>query len=335
MRKAYCALVLLFLAILLAACAAEPSTSDTENGSLIEEPPSPEAPAAEREAQSKNTLDDRGVDRQPGNAPTANPQNPVSLDKADSVENIEAPVERKIIRNADLQLESVSPDAVQQKISSIAEAKKGFVIQSRRSSSKIRNREGDTVVMSIRVPADKFSETLAEIRKTADRIIDESVTGRDVTEEFIDIEARLKTKKALEEQFLEIMKQSKSVQDALNVQRQLAAVRGEIEQIEGRKRFLENQASLSTIKVQIKTPTAISGSSSGFFYELKDAVRDGFDAALGFVLIMIRVLIAIIPFLLLVVLPILLVLRYLWRNYKKKRLAKKIADEIKEEKLED
>ena len=55
--------------------------------------------------------------------------------------------------------------------------------------------------MTIRVPAEKFNETLDEIRKTASRVIVETVKGQDVTEEFIDIEARLKTKKALKSNF--------------------------------------------------------------------------------------------------------------------------------------
>ena len=85
------------------------------------------------------------------------------------------------------------------------------------------------------------------------------------------------------------MKRSKSVQDALNVQRQLANVRGEIERIEGRKRFLENQANLSTINITLQTPTAISGSSSGFFYEFKKAISDGIEGALTIVLWLIRI----------------------------------------------
>ena len=75
-------------------------------------------------------------------------------------------------------------------------------------------------------------------------VIQKTVKGEDVTEEFIDIEARLKAKRALEQQFVEIMKRANSVNDALNVERQLSDVRGEIEKIEGRKRFLENRARL-------------------------------------------------------------------------------------------
>jgi Flp pilus assembly protein TadB len=190
--------------------------------------------------------------------------------------------------------------------------------------------------MQIRVPADKFQESLDEIRKTADRVLVETVSGKDVTEEFVDIEARLKTKKALEERFLEIMKTAKTVQDALNVERQLASVRTEIERIEGRKRFLESQTSLSTINIELQTPIAISASSTGFFYEVKEAISDGFEAALTFILFLIRVLIAILPFLILIVLPVLLLLRYFWRRSKKNRAARRILEEeLKEDQIID
>ena len=295
--------------------------------------------APEQEPVEESNLDSRDAGSDEKSEKTVSPgnENQVSIDKAgESKKDAATPVERKIIRNATLQLESGSPEDAQKKVTAIAEDKKGFVVQSRKSASDLKNRGRKTVMMTIRVPAESFNEALEEIRKTGDRLVDESVTGKDVTEEFIDIEARLRTKKALEERFLEIMKQSRSVKDALNVQRELANVRTEIERIEGRKRFLENQSSLSTIKISIATPTAISGSSSGFFYDLREAVSDGFDAALGFILILIRVLIALVPFLFLIVLPVFLVLRYFWRNYKKRRLAKAIVEnEIKDVNMDE
>ncbi len=253
----------------------------------------------------------------------------ISLEETE--QNQTAPtVERKIIRNADLTLEANSPEEAQQKISAIAESKKGFVVESTQSSSDAQATTRETVAMTIRVPAEKFDETLNEIRQNASRVIVETVKGEDVTEEFIDIEARLKAKKALEQQFLEIMKRSNSVEDALNVQRELAEVRGEIEQIEGRKRFLENQASLSTIKITLQSPTAFSANSSGFFYQLKESVGSGYSAALNFILILITIIIALLPVLLLVVLPIYLILRYFWRKREKQNLANEIArDELK------
>jgi hypothetical protein len=241
-------------------------------------------------------------------------------------------IERKIIRNADLQIETDAPEEAQQKITSIAEGKGGFVVESTQSSSNIKSATRDTVMMTVRVPAEKFNETLDEIRKTGSRVIVETVKGTDVTEEFIDIEARLKAKRTLEAQFLEIMKRADSVTSALEVQKQLSEVRAEIEKIEGRKRFLENQASLSTIKIKLQTPLAFSSNSSGFFYRLKESIGNGFDAALSFILGFVTVLIAILPFLILVVLPVFLVLRYLWRRLRRRKAAIEItADGIKEE----
>jgi Domain of unknown function (DUF4349) len=259
----------------------------------------------------------------------------VSLETADKSQPAKS-VERKIIRNADISLESEEPEVAQQKITAIANQKGGFVIQSTQRGTDVTSVKRDTVTMSIRVPSEKFTESLDEIRKTASRVVVETVNGQDVTEEFIDIEARLKAKKALEVQFLEIMKRSNSVEDALNVQREISNVRSEIEQIEGRKRFLENQSSLSTIKVSLQTPNAIAGSSKGFWYRLTDSVSSGLDVALGFILFLVSALIAILPFLLLVVLPIVLAIRYfLKRARAKKQPFPKTAESIVKEELKD
>jgi Flp pilus assembly protein TadB len=163
-------------------------------------------------------------------------------------------------------------------------------------------------------------------------VLVETIKGQDVTEEFIDIEARLKTKKALEEQFLEIMKRGNTVQDALNVQRELSNVRGEIEQIEGRKRFLENQTSFSTLKIRLQPPTAFSPNSAGFFYQLGEAISRGFGAAMNFMLVLVTMAIALLPFLIFVVLPIYLLIRYFLRRNRKQTLASEIArEEIRKE----
>jgi len=256
----------------------------------------------------------------------------VSLEQSEQTQTAPIVIERKIIRNADLTLEASAPEAAQNKITAIAESKSGFVIESSQSGSDAQATTRDTVTMTIRVPSAKFNETLNEIRKISSRVIVENVKGQDVTEEFIDIEAQIKTKKALEEQFLEIMKQSKSVEDALNVQRELADVRGEIEKVEGRKRFLENQASLSTIKIRLQTPTAFSANSEGFAYQLKDSFGRGFDAALSFVFVLVTALIALLPFLIFIALPTYLILRYILKRSRKQKLAREIArEEIRHE----
>lgn len=317
--KKFTLVIVLLMAFLAACSSADKSVSSS--------------PSFENTAQndSSKSSNEGGVvtERVAGNAPVAQ----VSLNQAEQTQTAPVVTERKIIRNAELTLEANAPEEAQAKITQIAESRGGFVVESTQSSSDVKTTTRDMVTMTVRVPSAKFDEALNEIRGTASRVIVESIKGQDVTEEFIDIEARLKTQKALETQFLEIMKRSNSVEDALNVQTEIARVRGEIEKIEGRKRFLESQASLSTIKIKLQTPTAFSANSSGFFYQLRQAFGNGFDAALRFILVLVTVLIALLPFLIFIVLPIYLLIRYILRKNQKRKLASEIAraEEIRSE----
>jgi hypothetical protein len=137
-----------------------------------------------------------------------------------------------------------------------------------------------------------------------------------VTEEYIDLEARIRTKRALEAQFLEIMKQAHKISDALEVQSQLADVRTEIERLEGRRRFLENQSALSTITITLQTPApVVVATTTGFFHSVKQAFGDSIDLAAGIVLGLIRTAVVLLPIALLIVLPGALMLRFFSRRY--------------------
>ena len=325
-----------FIAVLLfafsAACASESASFNAANSGTLESVSSKQMSSVE-----SNVSGGRGSGSGNGGSGGGGGQVPltqqVSLNQAETSQNQPVTVERKIIRHADLNLEAAAPEESMTKITTITDSKGGFVVESQQNTSDVKaGATRDIVTMTVRVPAARFNETLDEIRKTASRVIVETVKGEDVTEEFIDIEARLKTERALEQQFLEIMKQVKSVQEALNVQRELATVRGGIEKIEGRRRFLENQSSLSTIKIRLQTPTAFSANSTGFSSQLGEAFGKGFDAALGFILGLVTFMTAILPFLLLVVLPLALVIRYFLKKQRKQKMASEIArEEIKNE----
>ena len=235
----------------------------------------------------------------------------VSLNDAAAADTASQAFDRKIIRNANLTIEVTSPADIQRKIVSIAESHQGFVV-----TSEASQRTGDdktkpeiTVNLVVRVPATQFNPAMEEIRGVAQRMIQEKVTGQDVTEEFMDLEARIKNQKALESQFIEIMKRAGKVDDALSVQRELAEVRTDIEKLEGRRRFLENQASLSTINVTLQPPTPIVN-TTGFWYSVRSAFSDGVDVASGVVLLVIRAVIALVPILVLIVLPLSLIVKF-------------------------
>ncbi|HZH30772.1 MAG TPA: DUF4349 domain-containing protein [Pyrinomonadaceae bacterium] len=227
----------------------------------------------------------------------------------------QAAVERKIIRDAELNIEVASPAEGQRKLGAIAEAHGGFVVT---SESRLQGEGGEQaaeiVTVQMRVPATRFEAAVAEIRAVGTRVRAQKITGKDVTEEFIDLDARLRTQRALEGQFLEIMKRAGKVSDALEVHSQLADVRTEIERVEGRRRFLENQAALSTIKATLQPPPPlVSANTTGFFQGVRRAFGDGLDIAAEIVLGLIQLTVALLPLLLFIVLPLVLIWRLLVR----------------------
>lgn len=318
---------LLIAVATLAGCGNESASNSSISSSANKTAAAEPALSTENQTVNRDQLRGGGGGGGRENPTTSAATQNISLVQTANAQSAPVPTERKIVRNAELNLEADSPEEAQQKITSIAESKGGFVVESQQSSSDTKVTTRDVVTITVRVPAQKFGEAIDEIRKIASRVIVETIKGEDVTEEFIDIEARLKAKKALEQQFVEIMKRANNVEDALNVQRELAEVRGEIEKIEGRKRFLENQASLSTIKVRVQTPAAFSSSSSGFFYRLTQSLSTGLDFALNFILGLVTLVVAILPFAILIGLPGFLIIRYFMKKQNRPQSVSEIADE--------
>jgi hypothetical protein len=247
----------------------------------------------------------------------ANAQNQeVALTHAVAIQDAARAADRKIIRNAELSVELDDPAEGQRKIAAVAEAHGGFVVTSEIKQHNGGSKPASTVTMVVRVPSAQFAAVIEKIRGIGGRFKQEKTTGQDVTEEYIDLEARIRTKKALEAQFLEIMKQTRKVEDALQVQSELADVRTEIERLEGRRRFLENQSSLSTITVTLQTPApVVTANTFGFLHSFKEAFGESIDMGTAIILGIIRLIALLIPILLLIVLPGALALRFLHRRF--------------------
>jgi len=310
------ALILPVLMIALSAC----DSARHERAAMLSEksasaPAVPQANgegagAIEQMASQHSNSQNNSVVR-PGDAQVRE-QREVSLDSAGA-----QAVQRKIIQNAEMTIETDTPDEGQQKIGVIAEKHGGFVVisESKQNEAVSQNVASKIVNIVVRVPAQNFQATLDEICAVGGRILHRKTSGQDVTEEYIDLEARIRTKKALEAQFLEIMKQARKISDAMEVQTQLTDVRTEIERLEGRRRFLENQSALSTINITLHTPTqVVAAATRGFFYDLKAAFGDGVDMGSGIFLGVIRFVIVMIPVTLFIVAPAWLVLRWMRRR---------------------
>ena len=106
--------------------------------------------------------------------------------------------------------------------------------------------------ISIRVPDEKFEEAMTELRNLSIRVDSESTNSRDVTEEYIDLEARLKNAEATEGQYLSLLDAARDVEDILRIYDSLSRVRREIEQIKGQMQYLERTSSMSLLTVRLE-----------------------------------------------------------------------------------
>ena len=219
--------------------------------------------------------------------------------------------ERMIVRNGDISL--VVEDVIKSRdeIARIAIRLGGFVVSSSISGEE-QDRRG---VISIRVPDDKFEQSLAELRGLAVRVTSESTSSRDVTEEYIDLQARLNNAEATESQYLALLDKAIDVEDILRIYDSLSRVRSEIEQLKGRMQYLERTSSMSLITVYLEPETSgkpLARAGWSALEVLKSAVRGLVNA--GQILASIAIwLILFIP----IWGTILGVI--LWRRHKKKR----------------
>jgi hypothetical protein len=109
--------------------------------------------------------------------------------------------------------------------------------------------------LTLRVPTGRFEAVLADLRNLG-KVRSEGVSGEDVTEEFVDIDARLRHWKAQEAVFLELMTRARSITETIEVRRELSSIQQTIEQLEGRRRFLDDRVDLGTITLELAEPGA-------------------------------------------------------------------------------
>ncbi|MFH1533404.1 MAG: DUF4349 domain-containing protein [Nitrospirota bacterium] len=156
--------------------------------------------------------------------------------------------ERMIIKTGSL---SIVVDDVRKSVEDIvnyAEEKGGFLVTSNVNKSGI-DMNG---YLTVRVPSEFLDDAIAYIKEMGD-VEDERIDGQDITEEYVDLEAKLGNLQATEKQFLEIMKTAVRIEDVLAVQKELSSVRGNIESIEGRMKYLKESVDLSSLTVYLST----------------------------------------------------------------------------------
>ena len=166
-----------------------------------------------------------------------------------SQEMDEAAAQRMVIYNAELDIRVENFEKARNALEQKAQAYNGYIVQ---SNSNRYDGEQQSGTMTFRIPQEHFHAFLNDAEGLSVQVNNRHVNGQDVTEEYVDLESRLKSKKAVEARLLEFMNQAQKTEDLLKISSDLADVQEQIEQIAGRKKFLENQTALSTVTISLQ-----------------------------------------------------------------------------------
>jgi len=197
-------------------------------------------------------------------------------------------VERKLIKEGIISFETEDAKKTKTLINRVANGLNGYLAKDNEYTSDFRIEHSIT----IRVPSDNFDKLLMRISNSVDEIDDQNITVRDVTEEYVDVQARLKAKKTVEMRYLQLLNKAHSVGDILTVEHELSRIREQIEASEGRIRYLKDQVSLSTLNISfyqnLDVPEA-DESNFKFFEKVEDAFKNGFTGLLWIIIGLINV----------------------------------------------
>src|SRR5579864_8815231 len=227
-------------------------------------------------------------------------------------------VTRKIIRNGSLDLLVNDVGQSITKIGSIVTGVGGFVEKSTQTNSG-----GHSASVTVRVPAARLDPVIVQIKALATTVDRESVEARDVTREYIDLDARLRNAQAEEAQYLQILKRATTIKDTLDVTEKLADVRGRVEQMQGEMKFLTAQIDMSTLEIQLRAEAdaAVAGIHWRPLRQAKIAasemvvgLADWVDSVVAFFINLPLIAVWLLSILVLVVVVV-RVLRFFWRRF--------------------
>jgi hypothetical protein len=156
--------------------------------------------------------------------------------------------DRLVIRSASLQIQVADVDEADVQARALVDRAGGYIV----SSSTTGEGNGLLILISARVPAAQFDATLSATQALAARVLGRSLAGQDVTEEFVDLKARLHNLEATRDRVEGFLGQAKKVDEALLVNTTLSDLQGQIEQIKGRIQYLSESSAFSTIELTIQ-----------------------------------------------------------------------------------
>jgi len=196
---------------------------------------------------------------------------------------------RKIVKTADLGLRSEEVRQSAAQAQQLAASVGGTVI----SSQVYGSDDSVTAQLVLSVPSEEFERVLDELRGLGEKVTTDSVSGQDVTEEYVDLESRERNLRATEESLLRLYDRAENVEEALSIQRELTTVRGEIELVQGRIKYLDQRSAYSQITLNIQPVTSPPPKPT---WEPGEVVEQAWDASLAVLQVMATAIISAVVF---------------------------------------
>lgn len=234
-----------------------------------------------------------------------------TIEEMEVTYNMSVPKEtsQKIIKESYLEFETNDLDKTFDNIQRYVKQNNG-VIQND-NASKNYNRSIRTLI--VRVPTNGFQNTIDSISKSVEYFDSKSISSKDVTEEFIDLEARLGAKRVLETRYLQLLSKAKNVKEMLEIERELSSIREEIEAKQGRLKYLNNKVALSTINITFYKTTTSSKITQSYGSKMGKALKSGFNGLSYFFLGVLNIW----PFLILLSIGIFFIRKWYKKKMKK------------------
>lgn len=158
-----------------------------------------------------------------------------------------------VIRNATITIETTNPSQAQQALGGIAQDFQGQVLNSRTTYQGSRL----FIVETIEVPSAQFIDALNRVRGLG-KVTNENTSSQDVTQEYVDVQSQLANLRVSEARLQALMARAKNVQDVIAVERELAGVQGQLDQVEGREKYLQTKSAMSSIQATFQLPPPAS-----------------------------------------------------------------------------
>ncbi|UCE27340.1 MAG: DUF4349 domain-containing protein [Candidatus Coatesbacteria bacterium] len=225
-----------------------------------------------------------------------------------------------VIKTADVTYEVEDVDKATDEVVTVVSKYNAFILD----SHKYKDEYGFTYsTVTVRIKPEYFEKAIKDLHEGVEGdLINEQITGEDVTAEYVDLKARLDNKLEVQRRFNEYLDtQTRSLDDIITVERELERIGEDVERLKGQLRYLENRVALSTITVNVQEPSAptIPGGKRTFWEDIKWAFRVMF----GVIVFLIQAFIILLPFIVIVAVAFIVIRAIVVHYVRKSKAASK------------